>query len=48
VSEQEAGVIRYVGITGYPLSVLERLLRESPVPIDTCLSYCHYTMNDST
>jgi L-galactose dehydrogenase len=45
---KEQGVVRHVGITGYPLSVLRRLLEESPVPISTCLSYCHHTINDTT
>lgn len=40
--------MRFIGITGYPLSVLERQLREAPVPIDTVLSYCHYSMNDTS
>lgn len=45
---KEQGVVRHVGITGYPLGVLRRLLEESPVPIDTCLSYCHCSLNDAT
>ena len=45
---QREGVVRYVGITGYPLSILRELLERSPVRIDTCLSYCHHTLNDAT
>lgn len=45
---REQGVVKHVGVTGYPLGVLRRLLEESPVPIDTCLSYCHHTLNDAT
>jgi L-galactose dehydrogenase len=40
--------VRFIGITGYPLEVLERLVRESRVGLDTCLSYCHLTLEDST
>lgn len=47
-SLKEQGVVRRVGVTGYPLRVLRRLLTESPVPVDTCLSYCHHTINDAT
>lgn len=45
---KELGVVRHVGITGYPLGVLRQLLEQSPVPIDTCLSYCHHSLNDAT
>jgi len=45
---KEQGLVKHVGITGYPLSILRRLLEESPVPISTCLSYCHHTLNDAT
>lgn len=45
---QEAGVVRHIGITGYSLRVLEELLAKSPVELSTVLSYCHYTLNDTT
>jgi len=34
--------------TGYPLSAQKYIIENCPVKIDTCLSYCHYSMNDST
>ena len=45
---KEQGLIRYVGIAGYPLALLSRLVQDSPVPLDTCLSYCHHTLVDTT
>ena len=45
---KKEGVVKHVGVTGYPLRILQNLLQDSPVPIDTCLSYCHYTMNDTS
>lgn len=42
------GVVRHVGVTGYPLPILRRLLEESPMAIDTCLSYCHHALNNAT
>lgn len=46
---KQEGIVRHaVGVTGYPISILRRLLEESPVPIDTCLSYCHHTLNNAT
>ncbi len=38
------GKARFVGITGLPLKVFEYVI--SRVPIDTILSYCHYSLND--
>jgi len=43
-----AGKVRFVGITGFPLSIHKQMIENSPVPIDTCLSYCHYSMNDTS
>lgn len=45
---KKEGLVRHIGIAGYPLDLLTRLVQESPVPLDTCLSYCHYTLLDST
>jgi L-galactose dehydrogenase len=39
---QEAGKARYIGITGYPLSVLMRIAAR--IPVDTILSYCRYNL----
>jgi L-galactose dehydrogenase len=39
---QQQGLTRYVGITGYSLETLRRILRAEPV--DTVLSYCHYNL----
>lgn len=41
---QESGVVRAVGITGYPLPALAAVA--SQVPVDTVLSYCQYTIQD--
>jgi len=43
---QQAGKVRFVGITGLPLSVLQYVAER--VPIDTILSYCHYELNDTS
>jgi aryl-alcohol dehydrogenase-like predicted oxidoreductase len=47
VKLKKEGLVRHIGLAGYPLSVLTRLVQESPVPLDTCLSYCHYTLLDT-
>lgn len=39
---QSEGKIRYVGITGYPLGMLARILTASPV--DSVLTYCRYNL----
>jgi L-galactose dehydrogenase len=43
---KEQGKIRYTGITGYPLGFLKTIVEASDV--DTVLSYCHYTLLDTT
>ena len=45
---KNAGKCRYIGITGYPINVLKEVVTKSHVKIDTVLSYCHLTLNDST
>uniref|UniRef100_A0A6M2F941 NADP-dependent oxidoreductase domain-containing protein n=1 Tax=Populus davidiana TaxID=266767 RepID=A0A6M2F941_9ROSI len=46
---KEAGKIRFIGITGLPLSVFTYVLdRVPPGTVDVILSYCHYSVNDST
>ncbi|OTA96244.1 hypothetical protein M434DRAFT_19821 [Hypoxylon sp. CO27-5] len=46
------GVIRYVGISGYPVNKLcelaELVLRETGEPLDAVLSYGHYTIQNTT
>ncbi|KAF6157912.1 hypothetical protein GIB67_015228 [Kingdonia uniflora] len=46
---KEMGKIRYIGITGLPLSVFTYVLdRVPPGSVDVILSYCHYSVNDTT
>lgn len=42
----ESGKARFVGITGLPLTVFERVAAQAPV--DTILSYCRYSLNDTS
>jgi L-galactose dehydrogenase len=39
---QEAGKVRHIGITGYPLEVLRRVMDDFEV--DAILSYCHFSL----
>ncbi|GAA5167754.1 MULTISPECIES: aldo/keto reductase [Amycolatopsis] len=41
---QEDGVIGAVGVTGYPLPALAYVVERAPV--DTIISYCHYTLQN--
>lgn len=46
---KEAGKIRFIGITGLPLSIFTYVLdRVPPGSVDVILSYCHYSINDTT
>lgn len=46
---KEAGKIRFIGITGLPLESFTYVLdRVPPGTVDVILSYCHYSINDST
>ncbi|KAB1213251.1 L-galactose dehydrogenase [Morella rubra] len=46
---KEAGKIRFIGVTGLPLEVFMYVLdRVPPGTVDVILSYCHYSINDST
>ena len=45
---KKEGLVHHIGVAGYPLSILTRLVQESPVSLDTCLSYCHYTLLDTS
>ena len=42
------GKIRLIGMTGYPLAVQRQIIERSPVAINTSLSYCHYSLNDTS
>jgi aryl-alcohol dehydrogenase-like predicted oxidoreductase len=42
---QEAGKVRFVGITALPLKPFQYILDRTPV--DTILSYCRYSLNDT-
>lgn len=41
---QDEGLVRAVGITGYPLGALSHVAAQ--VPVDTVMSYCQYTLQD--
>ncbi len=43
---QQQGKVRFVGITGYPLAMFRYIIDR--IEIDTILSYCHYSMNDTS
>ncbi|MED6169513.1 hypothetical protein PIB30_021972 [Stylosanthes scabra] len=46
---KEAGKTRFIGITGLPLNIYTYVLdRVPPGSVDVILSYCHYSINDST
>jgi L-galactose dehydrogenase len=43
---REQGKVRFLGITGLPLSIFSYVLDRAEA--DTVLSYCHYTLNDTS
>lgn len=43
---KQSGKIRYSGVTGLPLPIFETVL--SRTALDVILSYCHYSLNDTT
>lgn len=43
---RDEGKIRFIGITGYPLPLLQNVAEHRPV--DTILSYCHYNLINTT
>ena len=45
---KDNGLCRFIGITGYPLDILKEVVERSQVKIDTVLTYCHLSLNDST
>ncbi|KAH8899876.1 Aldo/keto reductase [Thozetella sp. PMI_491] len=48
----EDGLVRYVGISGYPVPVLcdlaEMIYRETGEGVDAVMSYCHFTVQNRT
>lgn len=44
----KSGRARFLGITGYPVSVLDEISERSTVRIYSVLSYCRLTMFDDT
>ncbi|XP_076948509.1 L-galactose dehydrogenase-like [Bidens hawaiensis] len=46
---KDSGKIRFIGITGLPLGIFNYVLdRVPPGTVDVILSYCHYSVNDTT
>ncbi|XP_031481806.1 L-galactose dehydrogenase [Nymphaea colorata] len=46
---KKAGKTRFIGITGLPLGIFTNVLdRIPPGSIDVVLSYCHYSINDTS
>lgn len=45
---KETGKVKMIGMTGYPMGFQKKVIEETAVKIDTCLTYCHYSMNDYT
>jgi L-galactose dehydrogenase len=43
---REKGKVRFIGVTGLPLKIFKVVL--SRTQVDTILSYCHYSLNDSS
>lgn len=43
---QAAGKVRFIGISGLPLKIFTTVADQTE--IDTILSYCHYTLNDTS
>lgn len=43
---KQEGKIRYCGISGLPLLLFEKLLPQ--IEVDVILSYCHYSLNDTS
>ncbi|RCW64274.1 aldo/keto reductase [Saliterribacillus persicus] len=43
---KKQGKIRFLGVTGLPLTIFDKVL--SKVDLDVILSYCHYSLNDTS
>ena len=44
----EVGKARYIGVTGYPVSVIKQVVERSPVEVSMILSYSRETLIDNT
>ena len=48
--DQRGGLVRYIGISGYPVHVLvdlaERILHDTGEPLDVVMSYANYTLQN--
>nr|CAD7410229.1 unnamed protein product [Timema cristinae] len=42
------GKVRYLGVTGYPVSILQRAVESSPIKLNVVLSYCRNTLIDDS
>lgn len=47
-SLRQAGIVRHIGVTGYPLHTLKEVIEKSPVELDTVLTYCRGTLFDDS
>lgn len=45
---QREGKIKHIGVSGLPLELFRHLIEKGSKDIDFILSYCHYTMFDTT
>jgi len=46
---KESGKVKNIGITGYPLKIFKYILeKDEENVVDTVLSYCHYSLNNSS
>ncbi|MGN8645949.1 aldo/keto reductase [Gracilibacillus sp. HCP3S3_G5_1] len=43
---KQEGKIRYYGVSGFPLSIFEKVLKVTN--LDVILSYCHYSLNNTS
>ncbi|KAK9811358.1 hypothetical protein WJX72_002436 [[Myrmecia] bisecta] len=49
VKLKQEGFVKHIGITGLPLKIYPYVLdRVPPGTVDTVLSYCHYSLNDTS
>lgn len=48
VEAREKGLVKYIGVTGYPVSVLKEFIEKSPVKVDMVLSYARLNLIDDT
>jgi len=45
---KEEGLVKHIGITGYPLHLIVEVIRKNPSLIETVLSYSRATLQDSS